>query len=355
MRGKRQPFISCIVPVHNEAELIKEFLISLADQLTKLSARYEILVVDDGSNDNTVEQILSLTNKQKLPVKLLVLSRNFGKEQALTAGLDHCQGDLAILIDADFQHPLTLLTDFMEKWREGYQMVYGVRNDRASESWLKRYPAQLFYYLINKTSRLTIPANAGDFRLLDRQVIDAIKALPERRRLMKGLYAWVGFKSIAVPFDVANRSAGQSSWKVSKLTNLALTGLTSFTEFPLRLMATSGLLIAFCSFIYALWIIAETLIWGNTVPGWATVVVAIIFFGGVQLLAIGVLGEYIAGIFNEVKQRPLYIVQQRYGFTAKTRVRSTQVKPASKDTNQPTKQGASRKPASVSDQKKANP
>ncbi len=310
--AEKEIFISCIVPVYNEEEVIESFLAKLQEQLKALSPHFEIIIIDDGSADHTVERIVGLPKSYH--IKLLALSRNFGKEAALTAGLEHCSGDVVIITDADFQHPTEMIPTFLDQWAEGYDMVYGVRSNRDDESLLKRAFAGLFYGLMTKISRINIPSNAGDFRLLDKKVVAALNSIEERGRFMKGLYSWVGFKSIAVPFTVQKRAGGKSSWKFSRLTELALTGITLFSDIPLRIWSLIGFIISLIALVYALYIVTITLIFGVDVPGFATITVAIMFFGGIQLLSIGILGEYIARIFNEVKRRPKYIVGNRFGF-----------------------------------------
>jgi glycosyltransferase involved in cell wall biosynthesis len=305
-------YISCIVPVYNEEANVTEFFLQLQTLLQQLTNQFEIIVIDDGSHDETVTKITALPASYN--IKLLCLSRNFGKESALTAGLENCSGDVAIILDADFQHPLQTLPIFLEKWAEGYEMVYGVRENRNDESSVKRGFAQMFYWLMAKITHIDIPNNAGDFRLLDRKVIASINQFQERSRFMKGLYAWVGYKSIAVPFQVQERTAGRSGWGLRRLTELAITGITSFSDIPLRVWAFVGFLISFISLIYAIYIVTVTLIFGADVPGFPSIIVAVMFFGGIQLLSIGILGEYIARIFMEVKQRPKYIVEKKYGF-----------------------------------------
>lgn len=306
------PYISCVIPAYNEQENISHFVIELDKQLKKLSSQYEIIVVDDGSRDDTCETLMS--NVDGSLFKLIRFSRNFGKEAALTAGIDHAQGDVVILMDADFQHPLATIADFLDKWREGYDMVYGVRRDRELEPAWKKMGARIFYKILSAGSRQPIPTDAGDFRLMSRNVVNALKQLPERSRFMKGLYAWVGFKSIGVPFDVQDRFAGTTQFKVSHLSALAITAITAFSDLPLRVWSIIGAFISTCSLIYALYIMYDTIIQGNAVAGWSTLAVGLLFFGGVQLLSIGILGEYIARIFNEVKQRPNYIVSEKIGF-----------------------------------------
>lgn len=309
---EKSVFISCIVPVYNEEQNIIDFLNKLHLELFRLTNHFEIIVVDDGSRDYTVEKVLSMRTDNKL--KLLGLSRNFGKEIALTAGIEHCSGDVVILIDADFQHPFVTISEFLKFWSEGYDMVYGIRKNRRNETYLKRNFANLFYWLMKKITIIDIPNNAGDFRLMDKKIITALNQFPERTRFMKGLYAWVGFRKKAVPFEVKKRSAGKTSFRFAKLTELAITGITSFSDIPLRVWGLVGLVISSLSFCYAVYIIADTLIYGTDLPGFPTLVVAIMFFGGIQLLSIGILGEYIARIFTEVKKRPRYLLQFREGF-----------------------------------------
>ncbi len=308
----KELFISCIIPVFNEQLNISQFLLELNTCLISLTNHYEIIVVDDGSKDATVEMAHKLLTS--MPLKVLGFSRNFGKETALTAGLEHCKGDIAILIDADFQHPIELIPVFLEKWASGCDMVYGLRNSRQNESRIKRSFAHLFYWLMSKMSKITIPNHAGDFRLLDRKVINALNNVSERTRFMKGLYAWVGFQTCPVPYDVKERTQGKSGWGFSKLTELAITGITSFSDVPLRIWGLIGFTISLVSLIYAIYIVTVTMLFGADLPGFPTLAAAIMFFGGVQLLSIGILGEYIARIFTEVKQRPNYILAVKLGF-----------------------------------------
>lgn len=316
MNDNAAPFsLSCVVPAFNEGPVIAQFLEALKRHLIAITQDFEIIVVDDGSEDNTV--MLTEPFCEDPRVKLIGLSRNFGKETALTAGIDATSKDAVILIDADFQHPLEILSVFVDYWRQGYQMVYGVRQDRDGESFLKKKGAQLFYQIIHSSTGINVPAHAGDFRLMDRVVVDALKSMPERNRFMKGIYAWVGYKTIGLPFHPQERLAGESGWGFAKLTNLALSGITAFTTLPLRIVGGLGLLISIVSVFYAFFIIFKTMILGTPLPGWPTVIVAITFIGGIQLLSLWVLGEYVAGIFNEVKQRPRYLVQRQVGFNNK--------------------------------------
>ena len=305
----KQVYISCVVPLYNEQDNVIKFIADLDQQLAALSQKYEIIMVDDGSRDSTPEKALTLTNDH---IKLILFSRNFGKENALTAGMEHCSGDVTILIDADFQHPITLLPVFLQHWADGYDMAYGVRKNRDSESFVARFLAQFFYFIV-KLSHVNIPQNAGDFRLLDKKVVDAINSMQERNRFMKGLYAWVGFKTIAVPFDVVKRKAGKTGMNFFDRIELALTGIASFSNMPLRVWSLVGMVISLVAFIYGAYIVFKTLLFGTDIPGYATIVVAIMFFGGIQLLSIGILGEYLARIFTEVKHRPKYIVAKKVG------------------------------------------
>lgn len=305
-------FISCVVPVYNEEANIEIFIPLLETKLRELTTAFEIILVDDGSRDATVEKILKFSRNPQ--IKLIALSRNFGKETALTAGLEHCSGEVAILMDADFQHPIEVLPLFLKYWGEGYEMVYGVRNNRDNESAIKRNFARLFYWLMQKMTKIEMPSNAGDFRLLDRKVINAMNSFQERTRFMKGLYAWVGFKKIAVPFEVKERVAGKTSWGFTRLAELAITGITSFSDIPLRIWGFVGFIISLISMIYAIYFVTVTLIYGADLPGFPSIIVAVMFLGGIQLLSIGILGEYIARIFSEVKQRPKYIIEKMQGF-----------------------------------------
>ena len=307
-----QPSISCVIPAFNEAANIANFLEVLHQELIKHSPQVEMIVVNDGSRDDTAARVIMAS--RKLPVRLIDFSRNFGKEAALTAGIEHADGDVVILIDADFQHPVASIADFLREWRAGFDMVYGVRTTRQDESTLKRSSANMFYWLLDKLSTVELPRDAGDFRLLDRNVVLALRQLPERNRFMKGLYSWVGFNSCAVPFEVQERAGGETSFTFRNLWKLAVTGLVSFSDVPLRMWTIIGLIVSSISFIYAIYVVVKTMILGPDTSGWPTIVVAIMFFGGVQLISIGVLGEYIARIFNEVKQRPTYLVKGYHGF-----------------------------------------
>lgn len=305
------PWITCVVPAFNEAEGIIHFLECLSRQMATMVKRFDIIVIDDGSADNTAEVVAASGMPR---VRLIRLSRNFGKESALSAGIDHAEGDAVILIDADFQHPLDMLPVFFSHWHEGYDMVYGLRDNREDESPLKQKLTAMFYKIMAQSASVPIIPNAGDFRLLDRKVVHALRSLPERTRFMKGLYAWVGFRSLGIPFVVEQRRSGSTSFNFRRLSELAITGITSFSDVPLRVWGIIGAAISGISILYAMWEVAKTLIYGVDLPGWATLTVGIMFLGGVQLLSIGILGEYIGRIFTEVKQRPRYVIGCKHGF-----------------------------------------
>ena len=246
-------------------------------------------------------------------VRYIRLSRNFGKEAALTAGIDRADGDVVLLMDADLQHPASLVPEMVRAWQDGADMVCAARSSRADESWPKRLGTAIFYRVVNHNAAVPIPVDAGDFRLMDRRVVDALKALPERNRFMKGLYAWVGFHNVIIPYVPAERHAGTSSFSLRRLSRLAFTGVTAFTNAPLRLWSAVGVVIALGALAFGAWIVVAYLMYGTDVPGWATLVCGMMFFSGVQLLSIGILGEYVGRIFDEVKQRPVYLVGSEAG------------------------------------------
>jgi len=306
-----RPWITCVVPAYNEAGGIASFLNELCSYLSGLTETYDVIVVDDGSKDGTGLEVISASGG--LPVRLIGLSRNFGKEAAIAAGLDEAEGEVVVIIDADFQQPISLIGEFVRQWQHGYEMVYGLRNDRKTDPPVRRWLSRMFYKILSRGANIEIPPDAGDFRLMDRRVVQALRQLPERGKFMKGLYNWVGFSQIAVPFDYGERRNGDSKFRLASLFDLAMTGLTSFSSFPLRIWVALGSVISGFSILYAFGILLRTFIRGTDVPGWATLAVAVTFLGGIQLLSIGILGEYVARIFNEVKQRPAYLVAERQG------------------------------------------
>ena len=306
------PRISCVIPAYNEARNLPVVLPEIWQQLKAMTDRFEIIVINDGSRDDTFEVASALTDRYPEMV-VLDLSRNFGKEAALTAGLEAAAGDVVIQMDADGQHPVSLLPIMLGKWQEGLDVVYAIRRTRHDQSSLHALLAGWFYRLVNWGSRVEIPRDAGDFRLMDRQVVSALAAMPERNRFMKGLYAWVGFSSMALDYEPLPRQQGESSFGLRGAFNLALTGMLAFSTVPLRLLTLSGLLLALASMLYIGWVLLEYFYWGIQVPGYATLVVSIMFFSGIQLLALGVMSEYVGRIYDEVKRRPLYLLKQRAG------------------------------------------
>lgn len=299
--------VSCVVPVYNESGHIASFVERLFDTVSQQTDSIEMILVNDGSTDNSAQIIEGLMDR--FPIRYIELSRNFGKEAALSAGVDYASGDVTLLIDGDFQHPIELVPQMVQLWQSGYDMVYGVIADRSHEPKVKRMGTNFLYALLNSDSKkFNIPQDAGDFRLMDRSVTQALKQLPEHNRFMKGLYAWVGFKTIALPFVPAHRVSGQSSFGLKNLFKLAVTGITSFTTLPLKISGVVGLFISFLSLLYTCYIAIETLLIGNKVAGWSTLAIGIMFFAGIQLILIGILGEYVGHIYEEVKKRPIYIV-----------------------------------------------
>jgi polyisoprenyl-phosphate glycosyltransferase len=310
------PILSIIVPVKDEEEAIAPFIARVGAVLDRLddpaAKAWEILFVDDGSSDATLPAIIA-ANQADPRIRAISFSRNFGKEPALSAGLDFAQGAAVIPIDVDLQDPPEVIGDMIKAWRAGHEVVYGVRRNRASDSLPKRLTADLYYRAHNRLSHDKIPEHAGDFRLLDRKVVDVIKAMPERNRFMKGLFAWSGFKQTAVEYDRVERSVGTTKFRYWKLWTLALDGITSASTAPLRIWSYIGVIVALLSFLYALYIIIITIITGIDAPGYASLMTAVLFFGGLQLISLGVLGEYVGRILVETKQRPLYVVRETFG------------------------------------------
>ncbi len=306
-----RPSISCVLPAYNEAGNLPTLLSSLTPQLDALTAQWEIIVVDDGSTDETPIAIAPWLLRPG--VRCVRLSRNFGKEQALTAGIDHALGEVVVLMDADLQHPVEMVAKMVAAWAGGADMVCAARSSRADEGWAKRIGTWLFYWIVNRRGSVQIPVDAGDFRLMDRRVVDALKSLPERNRFMKGLYAWVGFRTEIIDYLPGERHAGHTHFSMRSLARLAMTGVTAFSNVPLRLWSAAGALIALMGLGFGAWVVIDHLINGNDVPGWATLATSLAFFSGVQLLSIGILGEYVGRIFDEVKQRPIYLVADDLG------------------------------------------
>lgn len=305
------PDISIIAPMYNEEDSLPLFFDTVFKTMLSLEKyTYEIVCIDDGSTDSTFAVLEKYAQKHP-QVKILKFSRNFGKEYGMMAGLKYCKGRAAIPIDVDLQDPPELIGDFIKKWEDGYDMVYGIRNDRSSDTFLKRWTAKLFYKIYNLTTRSPIPYNAGDYRLLDRKVIDAILGLRERNVFMKGIFGWTGFKSCGIKYVRRKRQVGSSKWNYWRLWNFALDGITASTTLPLRIWTYFGSLLSFMGLLYALYIIGRTIVYGVDVPGYASLLVFILLLGGVQMIILGILGEYIGRIFIEVKGRPLYIVEKK--------------------------------------------
>jgi len=309
----KRHLISLIVPFYNEGEGVGYFYEALTTILNQISGLdFEVVCIDDGSHDDTLKKLISVTEKDPR-FHIIELSRNFGKEAALTAGFDLATGDAVIPIDADLQDPPELIPQMIKEWFNGAEVVLARRIDRSSDSFLKRKTAEIFYRFHNRLSFIKIPENVGDFRLMDRIAVDALKQLPEQHRFMKGLFAWVGFKTITIDYVRNPRVAGATKFSGLKLWNFALEGITSFSALPLKLWSYIGCLGAMATFIYAIFVISRTLYYGIDIPGYASLLVAVLFFGSLQLISVGVLGEYIGRIYMETKNRPLYLIRKRHG------------------------------------------
>lgn len=307
------PHLSVIIPFYNEAANVEPLFTRLIPVLKATQLNWEVICIDDGSQDET-HAALSALHGQERRVRIVKLSRNFGKESALSAGLRVAGGHQVLLMDGDLQHPPERIAVMLDVQASGVDVVYGMRCSRLTEGRFRSTLSSLFYRVFSRASEVSIPASAGDFRLMSRRVVDALNTLPEQNRFMKGLYAWVGFSQQAVLYEVEARQSGSSKWSLLKLFGYAWQGVVSFSAAPLRIWSVIGSCIAALALGYAAWIAAETLIYGKDVPGYATLAVAIFFLGGLQLFSIGVLGEYIARIFAETKRRPLFIIEETTGF-----------------------------------------
>jgi glycosyltransferase involved in cell wall biosynthesis len=309
-QGKR---LSIVVPMHNEAPVLGQFFERIEAATASLGVAVEIICVDDGSRDETLSGLVQKAARDPR-VKVIALARNFGKEAALTAGIEAATGDMVVPIDADLQDPPELIADFITRWEEGYDVVYGARADRSSDTAMKRTTAKLFYRVFNGVADLEIPVSAGDFRLMDRAVVDALNRLPERNRFMKGLFAWVGFRQIGVPYVRPERAAGTSTMGYLRLWRFALDGITSFSTAPLRIWSVIGFVSALVALGAAAGLIIRVLIVGREVPGYASLMVVVLFGFAIQMMAFGVLGEYVGRLYQEVKGRPIYVVRAKIGF-----------------------------------------
>ena len=305
--------ISILIPCYNE----EKSLPLLYPELVKLmdgnpAYEWELMFVNDGSRDDTLKVLQQLRQQDKR-VNYVDLSRNFGKENAMLAGFDYVTGDCMVIIDADLQHPPTLIPEMIRWWEQGYDDVYAKRLSRGKESWLRRRLSLLFYKLLQSSSRFDVLQNVGDFRLLDRKCINALKRMRESERYTKGMYSWIGFNKKEVEFDQGDRLAGDSSWNFRRLFSFALDGITSFTNAPLRISTMMGFVVSVCAFLYMIYVFCKALIYGDPVQGYPTLVILVLFLGGIQLLSLGIIGEYIGRIYNETKNRPDYIVRQFNG------------------------------------------
>ena len=306
---KKPKLLTVIVPAFNENETIEEFYARLSMAMNAIQQNYEIVFINDGSQDGTLSTMKRLQDKHGT-ITIVDLSRNFGKEIATTAGIDNAKGDATVIIDADLQDPPELIEKLIEKWSEGYDVVYAQREQREGETWLKKKSAELFYRLMQKLGPVKLPINTGDYRMMSEEATEAVKQFREHNRFMKGIFAWIGFPSVGVTYNRDPRYAGETKWNYIKLWSLAIDGITSFTIAPLKLATYLGLTIAAASFFYAIYIIFNTLVIGEAVRGFPTLSILILFLGGIQLIFLGVIGGYLGRIFNETKNRPLYFTKQ---------------------------------------------
>lgn len=302
--------ISLLIPAYNEEETLPLLYNELCNVIKDIeNYEFEILFINDGSNDNTLN-ILRMMQDRDSRVNYISFSRNFGKETAMIAGFDYASGDAAVVLDADLQDPPQLLSDMIKYWEQGYDDVYAKRRTREGESWLKKFTSHAFYKLLQKMTKIQIQEDTGDFRLLDKSAIQALKKLREKQRYTKGMFSWIGFNKKEILFDRKPRAAGKTKWNYLKLFNLALEGVTSFTTFPLRIATLIGMIVSVLSIIYMFIILIKSIIWQDPVQGYPSMMVTILFLGGVQLISLGIIGEYVGRIFNETKNRPLYIVSE---------------------------------------------
>ena len=309
----KNKLISALIPAYNEEECLHELYKRVTAVLSKLeNYDYEILIINDGSKDKTLEILQELHDKDN-HIQYVNLARNYGKEIAMAAGFDYVKGDVLVILDADLKYPPELIPDMISYYEAGYDDIYGRRKSRKGETWLKKTTAKLFYKLLQKSTRVDILKDTGDFRLLSRRAVEALKKYKEQRRYTKGFFALIGFKKKEFLYDRDSRVAGQSKWNYFNLFNLAIEGITSFSNFPLRLSSFLGIIVAAFGFIYIVFLVLKTLIFGEPVRGYPTLLSVIIFLGGIQLLSLGVIGEYLGRIFDEVKNRPLYFVEKYSG------------------------------------------
>lgn len=309
------PALSVIIPCYNEAAGIEALFARLLPALGALGLSWEVVCVNDGSRDDTLGR-LEAVHRREARVRVIDLSRNFGKEAALSAGLAFASGQAVVPMDADLQHPPEALAELVAKWQEGFDVVYAVRDQRVGQGLASRFFARAFYWLFDRLSEVPLPREAGDFRLLDRKVVDVINAMPERSRFMKGIFAWVGFRQTGVVYAQAERQGGNVKQSFTKLLSLAFNGLAAFSNFPLRVWSYVGATVSGLAFLYIVVRLIKTLVWGVDVPGYESIIVVVLFLGGIQLLTLGVIGGYLGRVFTEVKGRPLYVVRTALGFEA---------------------------------------
>jgi len=308
--------ITVLIPVFNETEGLDSLMQRLRPVLDAQADRHgltwRILFIDDGSSDETRARLRSLHASDER-IAALVFSRNFGKEIAIAAGLRHAKGDAVIIMDGDLQHPPEVIETFLAKWRDGYDIVFGQRLDRSADSPMRTFFARVFYRLYNAMVKADIPKGAGDFRLLNRRAVDAMNEITETSRFNKGLFSWIGFKSVGVPFTVERRTTGTTRWSFRRLSSFALDGVTSFSTLPLRVWSLVGAVVSLIAFIYAMVVLIQTLIFGADLPGFPSLIISVMFFSGIQLISLGIIGEYLGRVYEEVKARPLYIVSETIG------------------------------------------
>ncbi len=316
--------LSIVIPCFNEEESLDELYLRLRKVLEENGLNYRLIFVDDGSTDKTIQKLIELRSGDKR-VRVLELSRNFGHQAALCAGLDHSGGDAVIMMDADLQHPPELIPELISKWKEGHEIVYTIRKDPPGTSLFKRKTASCFYRLINLLARINIPENSADFRLLDKKVVDEFMRIKERTRFLRGLIRWVGFRQCPVCYEAAPRFAGRSKYTLWRMIRLAFDGITSFSTFPLHLATFFGSFISILGFAYALYALYVRLFTGRALPGWASMVVTVLFLGGIQLLCLGIIGEYIGRIYTESKFRPLYVLRNIYAEYAEAAIKAQAV------------------------------
>lgn len=312
----QHPMLSIVIPVYNEQDVLPECYQRLTNVCRTLGFEYELVFVDDGSTDESLQQLIMMRVSDPA-VNIISFSRNFGHQIAITAGLDHARGEIAAVIDADLQDPPELIAEFVAQWQKGYQVVYGRRRTRTHDRWFKRITAHGFYRLLTMVTREHIPEQVGDFRLMDRVVVNALRAMPERHRFIRGLVSWAGFRQMPIDYDRARRNRGSTKYFFRTMIRFALDGVTSFSIVPLQLATSLGFLITVITVVAAIVVLLLKFVFHHTIQGWTSLMLTILFIGGVQLFVVGVLGEYIGRIYEEVKKRPLYIVQSKLGFEDK--------------------------------------